>query len=133
MNPMINPRSTYKLFLVDDDEIFLMILRRHLEMKKFFEIYSFNSGEACLEQLHEQPDIIILDYNLNRSGSLMNGRQVLDKVLKQKKRPKIIMLSGQEDGQLVYELVKMGVQDYVLKGTNALDELDGILSEYKSD
>jgi two-component system OmpR family response regulator len=129
---MVAPQSTYKIFLVDDDEVFLMILRRHLEMKKKFQVYSFNSGEACMEQLHEHPDIIILDYNLNRSGSLMNGRQVLDEVLKQTKRPKIIMLSGQEDGQLVLELLKKGIKEYIVKGTDALEELDGILSEYVS-
>ncbi|QHT69401.1 response regulator [Rhodocytophaga rosea] len=127
---MVTPLATYKIFLVDDDETFLMILRRHLELQKKFEVHVFNSGEDCLEKLDLQPDIIILDYNLNRSGSLLNGKQVLSEVLKQKKRPKIIMLSGQEDGQLVYELVKMGVQDYVLKGANALEELDELISGY---
>ena len=127
---MVTPLTTYKIFLVDDDETFLMILRRHLELQKKFEVHVFNSGEACLEQLSLQPDILVLDYNLNRSGSLLNGREVLSEVLKQPKRPKIIMLSGQEDGQLVYELVKLGVQDYVIKGANALEELDEIISGY---
>lgn len=127
---MVTPVTTHKLFLVDDDEVFLMILRRHLELKKRFEIYSFNSGESCLEQLQLKPDIIILDYNLNRSGSLMNGKQVLEEVFKLPERPKIIMLSGQEDGQLVLELIKKGIRDYIVKSPDSLNELDEILSAY---
>lgn len=127
---MSTPVSTYKIFLVDDDETFLMILRRHLELKKKFEIYSFNSGESCLEQLHVSPDIIVLDYNLNRSGSLMNGSEVLEEVLKLPIRPKIIMLSGQEDGQLVLELIKKGIRDYIVKSPDSLHELDEILAAY---
>lgn len=127
---MVTPVATHKLFLVDDDEVFLMILRRHLELKKRFEIYSFNSGESCLEQLQLKPDIIILDYNLNRSGSLMNGKQVLEEVFKLPERPKIIMLSGQEDGQLVLELIKKGIRDYIVKSPDSLNELDEILSAY---
>jgi DNA-binding NarL/FixJ family response regulator len=104
-----------------------------LERKNIFEIHTFNTGEAGIEQLHLNPDILILDYNLNRSGSRMNGREVMEVTKRQLQKARIIMLSGQEDGQLVLELIRQGIREYIVKGINSLDELDEILSMYMSE
>jgi DNA-binding NarL/FixJ family response regulator len=118
---------------MDDDESFLFVLKRHLERKNIFEIHTFNTGEAGINQLHLNPEILILDYNLNRSGSRLNGREIMQIAKQQLKNVKIIMLSGQEDGELVFELIQMGIRDYIVKGINSLDELDGILELYMSE
>jgi DNA-binding NarL/FixJ family response regulator len=122
-----------RIFIIDDDASFLFVLKRHLERKNIFEIHTFNTGEAGIEQLHLNPDILILDYNLNRSGSRMNGREVMEVTKRQLQKARIIMLSGQEDGQLVLELIRQGIREYIVKGINSLDELDEILSMYMSE
>jgi DNA-binding NarL/FixJ family response regulator len=122
-----------RIFIMDDDESFLFVLKRHLERKNIFEIHTFNTGEAGINQLHLNPEILILDYNLNRSGSRLNGREIMQIAKQQLKNVKIIMLSGQEDGELVFELIQMGIRDYIVKGINSLDELDGILELYMSE
>jgi DNA-binding NarL/FixJ family response regulator len=118
------------VFLVDDDDVFLKILKRHLDMKNAFTVHTFTTGEQCVSNLSMRPDIVILDHNLNRSGGQLNGQQTLARLIDGGHQPRVIMLSGQEDGDLVYELVRLGVRDYVIKGPSALEELDDILAEY---
>lgn len=121
-----------KIFIIDDDDSFLFVLKKHLEQKNIFEIYTFNTGEAGIEHLHLEPYILILDYNINRSGSRMNGKEVMETAKKQVQKLKIIMLSGQEDGEVVFEMLRLGIKEYIVKGGSALDELDDILSIYMS-
>ena len=122
-----------RLFIMDDDESFLFVLKRHVERKNIFEIHTFNTGEAVIEQLHLNPEMLILDYNLNRSGSRLNGREVMEMAKNKLPDAKIIMLSGQEDGQLVLELIRLGIREYIVKGINSLEELDEILHMYMSE
>ena len=126
-------KGKIKVFFIDDDESFLFVLKRHLERKNIFEIHSFTSGEAGIEQLHINPEILILDYKLNRSGSRMNGQQVVEVVKQQLKKIKIIMLSGQKDGHLVLELIRMGIKEYLVKSADSLEELDYLLDFYLSE
>jgi DNA-binding NarL/FixJ family response regulator len=122
-----------RIFIIDDDESFLFVLKKHLEQKNIFEIHTFNTGEAGVEQLHLEPYILILDYNINRSGSRMNGREVMEAAKKRIQKLKVIMLSGQEDGSIVFGMIQLGIKEYIVKGASALDELDEILSIYMSE
>jgi len=118
------------LFLVDDDETSLFILRKYIDRKKVFEIHSFDSGETCINHLALKPDIVILDYFLTQSGSKMNGNDVVTSIRYSGLDPRIVMLSGQDDGKLVLELINLGVKDYIIKGENAFSELDDILNDF---
>ena len=70
-----------KLFLVDDDALFLKSLQIEFMESANFEIQTFSTGELCLENLNQNPDIIILDYHLDGiNKGVMNGLDVLDKI-----------------------------------------------------
>ncbi len=118
------------LFLVDDDETSLFILKKYIDRKKVFEIHSFDSGENAINHLALKPDIVILDYYLTQSGSKMNGNDVVTAIRYRGLDPRIVMLSGQDDGKLVLELINLGVKDYIIKGENAFSELDDILNDF---
>ena len=124
--------TTHKpiLFVVDDDDTSIFILRKYIDRKKQFVIHTFDSGEECVENLHLNPEIMVLDYYLTQSGSRMNGKDVVAAVKNSGKHPRIVMLSGQEDGRIVLELINEGVRDYVIKGENAFAELDEILNDF---
>ncbi|MBC8112081.1 MAG: response regulator [Verrucomicrobia bacterium] len=119
------------LFIVDDDDTSRFILKKYIDRRKIFDIQSYDSGEACMSNIHLNPEVVILDYNLTQSGSRMNGRDVVLSIKKSAKiLPRIVMLSGQDDGKIVLELINEGVRDYVIKGDNAFSELDEILDNY---
>ena len=54
-----------KLFLVDDDPVFLKALEIEFHHHTDFTVETFVSGELCLENLSQKPDVIILDYHLD--------------------------------------------------------------------
>mgnify|MGYP001794313220 CR=1 FL=1 len=55
-----------KVFLVEDDEIYSMILAQKLKVFGNFFVSTFATGESALEHLGQHPniDVVILDYDL---------------------------------------------------------------------
>jgi CheY-like chemotaxis protein len=77
----MNKEQKIKIFLVDDDAVFLKTLEIEFLQHGDFIIDTFSTGELCLKNLSEGPDVIILDYHLN--GLLkdaMNGIETLDRI-----------------------------------------------------
>ena len=69
------------LFLVDDDAIFLKLLEAEFLQHADFLIETYPTGEACMDNLSHNPDVIILDYFLDGiDKTAMNGIDTLDKI-----------------------------------------------------
>ena len=75
------------IFIVDDEPLLSEMLTDYLKGRYAgFEILSFPTGEACLQRLHEQPDLVVLDYYLNtKEQDAANGMDILKEIKKQKK------------------------------------------------
>lgn len=112
-----------KVFLVEDDEIYAEFIKRKLRRK--YKIYSFITAEDCLVTFKSiKPDVILLDYYLPG----MNGMEMYDIIKDQLGDDiRLIMLSGMDDGNLVMELIKKGVRDYVVKDENVIDSLFAVI------
>lgn len=116
--------STKKIFVVDDDEMLSMALEDYLERNTDYEIHLFNTGEDCLDHLQDQPDIIVLDYNLNSvKKDAANGLEILEAIKKLNDNIKIVMLSSQDATWIVVQTVKMGASEYVVKDENAFERI----------
>lgn len=77
----MNNGKSIKLFLVDDDAIYLKLLEIEFLEHADFNIEKFATGELCVANLSHNPDIIILDYYLNGiEKDAMNGIETLDKI-----------------------------------------------------
>jgi CheY-like chemotaxis protein len=99
-----------------------------LVVKRFtsegFILEAFESGEDCLKAINKNPDLIILDYLfVKESQTFMNGMEIFDKIRELKPSIPVIMLSGQDRGEVVLELARKGIDDYVIKDNNLLDNL----------
>ncbi|MGZ5243848.1 MAG: response regulator transcription factor [Bacteroidia bacterium] len=111
------------IFLVDDDELYLLRLKDHLQEKLYFKtkIYTFTSGETCLENLTLNPDIIVLDYyfspeDLGEGGpKLMNGIELIRQLKEQRPDIHLIMLSCETDVEVANTAIKEGAKDYIIK------------------
>jgi two-component system OmpR family response regulator len=57
------------VFLVDDDFIFLKVLETQFNEQTDFIIKTFSTGDECLLNLSDNPDIIFLDYYLTPDDS----------------------------------------------------------------
>lgn len=119
-----------KVFLVDDDKMFLTLLSDHLEALDRYDISTFATGEACLERLGEQPDVIVLDYYLDSAvpGSL-NGMEILKRIKSADSDQKVVMLSSQEHYGVALQTIAKGALYYVIKDNQSFGEVERLLGE----
>lgn len=118
-----------KVFLVDDDALFLKLLKVEFLQQVDFLVETFPTGELCIEQLSSQPDIIILDYHLNGiESSAMNGLDVLDKIKSTHPEVPVVMLSSQDKIEVAINCMHHKAFDYVVKSETAFMRLQKIIS-----
>ena len=120
--------SQKHIFIVDDNEMFCSMLKEHLGENPAFKISSFGTGEACLKNLYQNPDLIILDYNLNDIyKEAANGLEILEEIKKHNNPAHVIMLSSQKRYGVAAQTISKGAEQYVIKDDNAFDNIDKIL------
>jgi CheY-like chemotaxis protein len=130
---MILSMAAQKLiFIVDDDPLInALVINRFAS--DGYRVEAFNNGEDCLQALHRMPDLIILDYFfVNNNKELMNGMEVFDKIKELQSDTHVIMLSGQDKGEIVLELARKGIDDYVIKDNHLIDNLSTAVTEHFS-
>lgn len=108
-----------KIFLVEDDVMFAEGLK-HILSDKRSEIKYFTNGKECIKCLDEEPEIVILDYELNNE---LNGVQVLNRIRHFNPETKIIMLTGVEGESIKNDTLKYGAYDFIKKGEKSAFEL----------
>lgn len=108
-----------KLFLVDDDALFLKSLEIDFLNESDFEIETFATGELCIANLSNNPDVIILDFHLNGiDKNAMNGIDTLDLINTHYNIP-VIMLSSQDKIDIAVKCMHHNAFDYVVKSETA--------------
>ena len=113
-----------KLFLVDDDAVFLKLLEIELREQADFDIETYATGELCIENLSNNPDIIILDYHLNGiHKDTMNGIETLDNIKAINPLIPVVMLSAQSDIDVAINCINHKAFDYVIKSEITLFRL----------
>lgn len=117
-----------KVFLVDDDKIFLKSLEiEFLECENYI-IETFGTGESCLLNLDNKPDVVILDYQLDGiDKNAMNGIATLDKIKDFDPEIPVIMLSSQDKIEVAINCMHHKAIDYVVKSETAFMRLQKII------
>ena len=118
-----------KLFLVDDDILFLKSLEIDFLERADFSIETYVTGELCLENLSHKPDIIVLDYYLDSvDKTAMNGIDTLDIIKALNPNIPVIMLSSQDKIDVAIECMHHSAFDYVVKSETAFMRLQKIIT-----
>ncbi|HSH19848.1 MAG TPA: response regulator [Draconibacterium sp.] len=118
-----------KLFLVDDDELFLKSLEIDFLQHADFDIETFVTGELCLANLSHQPDVIILDYYLDSiDKNAINGIKTLDKIKAFNPDIPVVMLSAQDKIEVAINCMHHKANDYVVKSETAFMRLQKIIT-----
>jgi DNA-binding NarL/FixJ family response regulator len=125
----MNNLSKIKLFLVDDDALFLKSLEIDFLQQADFEIETFATGELCIEALTHNPDVIILDYYLDSiTKDAMNGIETLDKIKTFNPDIPVVMLSSQDKIDVAIDCMHHKATDYVVKSETAFIRLKKIIT-----
>jgi DNA-binding NtrC family response regulator len=113
-----------KIFLVDDDALFLRALEIEFGQHADFTIETFATGELCIDHLSNNPDVIILDYLLDGIiKHAMNGIETLDKIKLLDPEIPVIMLSAQDKIDVAVNCMHHKAFDYVVKSETAFMRL----------
>lgn len=123
------PVKKIKIFLVDDDLVFLSALKNVIAgIDEKIAVTTFATGEECIENLSAKPSIVILDYYLDSQlYNAMNGISVLKKIKQLNPDTHVIMLSAQSNIDVALDTVKYKAYDYVLKSDEAFIRIKNIV------
>jgi two-component system OmpR family response regulator len=125
----VKDQNKIKIFLVDDDALYLKSLEIEFLEHADFIIETYATGELCLKNLSSNPDIIILDYHLDGiDKTAMNGLETLDKIKESNPDIPVIMLSSQDKIEVAINCMHHKAGDYVVKSETAFMRLQKIIT-----
>ena len=118
-----------KLFLVDDDVVYLKSLEIEFLDHADFSIETYATGELCMKSLFHNPDVIILDYQLNGiHQDAMNGIEVLDQIKAYNPDIPVVILSCQDKIEVAINCMHHRAFDYVVKSETAFIRIKKIIT-----
>ncbi|GEM01727.1 two-component system, NarL family, response regulator DegU [Halolactibacillus halophilus] len=102
-----------KIVLIDDHVLFREGIRRILDFENDFEVVAEGSdGENAMSLVDTyQPDVVLMDINMERVNGVEATKQLVDKY----PQLKVIILSIHDDENYVTHALKSGAQGYLLK------------------
>ena len=111
--------KSYSIFIVEDDPWYSEILDYHLSLNPDYTVTRFATGKDCLANLNKKPNLVTVDYSLPDT----TGAELFKNIRTVNPELPVIVISGQEDVGTAIELLKMGVNDYLVKDDNTKDLL----------
>lgn len=124
----MNEYSDMKVFLVDDDAVFLKAMEIDFLNNEDYIIETYATGELCIANLDRNPDVIILDYQLDGiEKNAMNGIETLDKIKDFNPEIPVVILSSQDKIEVAVNCMHHKAFDYVVKSETAFIRLQKII------
>lgn len=121
----MKPLKPLKIFILEDDLWYGTMLEHYLSLNPDYQVYRFESEKLFFQQIHEQPDVVTLDYSLAEGEA--DGSKVLKKIKELYPETEVIIISGQEQISTAVELLKSGAFDYIVKDEDTKDRLWNVL------
>lgn len=116
-------QGTITVLLVDDDAGYVAVVQALFSkfQGRKFEVIWRQDGKTALEELERNPavDVVLIDYYLPE----MNGLEVTRSIRAVNTTIPIIFLTSSRDFRLAIEVMKYGVEDYMVKD----DAVDSVL------
>ena len=100
-----------RIFITEDDLMYRKMLTYILKSDEEIDLHIFETGQACLDHLDLEPDLIILDYTLPD----WTGEEMLLNIRTIHNEQRVIILSGLNDPELIKNLFELGAYDYMVK------------------
>lgn len=122
-------KNKITIYLVDDHKVVTDGLLSVFQGEDNFEVLNTaQSGPQLLGQLvDQQPDVIVLDYSLNKSGDDgMNGLETAKRVMEEYPDIKLLMLSMHSAPDVIVPVVEAGVHGYMLKSERGFNMVEAV-------
>ena len=119
------------IFIVDDDALFLKSLEIEFLQNNDYTVKTFSTGELCMENISENPDLIVLDYYLNSiDTSAIDGLEILDRIKASNSQIPVIILSSQDNIEVAVNCMRHKALDYFVKSETAFIRMQKALTDF---
>lgn len=106
-----------RLLLIDDDEVFAVMLGKALR-KRGFEVYTASDAQSARQSVDMRtPDYVVLDLKIGAES----GLTLIEGLLAANPRVSIVMLTGYASVATAVEAIKLGAVHYLTKPVSADD------------
>ncbi|MGX5722918.1 response regulator [Shinella zoogloeoides] len=114
-----------RIIVVDDHPLFRAGVTQSLALDPTITVIAEgNSGSQALELVERhEPDVILLDISMPG-----NGIDAAAAITATQRPPRVLMLTGSDDGHDVMRAIEAGASGYVLKGISANDLIAAVKS-----
>jgi len=118
------------ILIIEDDAGLAELIKEKME-ECGFETACSNSAEEAIEWLsRNNPYIMLLDYTLPD----MNAKDFINELQNKGRRlPPFIISTGRGDERIAVDMMKLGARDYVVKDSQFLDMLPGVVQRVHRD
>jgi response regulator of citrate/malate metabolism len=107
--------SSIAILLIDDDVEYVEVIKRYLHQfqNKKFDVIRVPDGASALQHLAAgtPTDLILMEHYFSNT----NGLDVIKKLSDRKNTIPIILLTSNKDYRIAIEVMKYGVEDYLIK------------------
>ena len=115
------------IFIVDDEPAILKLITHWVKNEWEYNVRTFTNGTELLENIYENPDLILLDIMLPD----LSGTDILKRIKRMNKHLPVIMLSAQGNIDVALECIREGAFDYFPKPVDKNRERPGRFSDQK--
>jgi len=108
-----------RVAVVDDQRLFTKGLSGLLEMLPGVEVVgvAYDGEEAVVLCREEEPDVVLMDISMPKMDGISATREIKDLL----PQTAVVILTGHEDDEHVFEGIKAGAQGYLLKDSEPED------------
>ena len=121
----MNALQNKRIFIIDDDPFWSATLSKMLKDLGYTNIVKYSNGTECVNNLHLNPALIFLDYQMED----MDGLEVLQKIKNYFPGIGVIFCTAHEDLSVAVDAMKNGSFDYLLKSNASKKEVANIIHE----
>jgi len=116
--------SPIRVVITDDEPAYRNALQKTLSLMPDCEIIAVcKDGQEALEAcLNDPPDVLLTDINMPR----MDGIELMRRLLKQEKGVNVVVLTVNEEDEVIFDAFRAGALGYLLKTSTPNDVIDAI-------
>ncbi|TVQ11490.1 MAG: response regulator [Bacteroidetes bacterium] len=114
-----------KIFVVEDNKTEGMLLKLCLGSIRNIVITNFTLGQDLLDNLNEDPDIIIADMMLPD----ISGEELVNTIKEYNPGAEVIVVSAQKDIDLIARLQELGIYNYLVKSETCMETLQKTIED----
>lgn len=114
-----------KIFLIEDNRTEGMLLKLSLGSIENLSITTFSKGKDLIDNLNQDPDIVIVDLMLPD----ISGYELIKIIADYDPDIKIVVVSAQKDIDLIAKIQEMGVYNYLVKSEGCIQYLHQVIED----